>query len=73
MLCSDERKASPLQQRQKRCFTMLPIFADMANGARRPGISQWNLGEQVGSLPGSALDLKPAPQVADPLLHREET
>src|SRR5262252_316968 len=33
---------------------------------------RWNLGEDVGSVPRSALDLQPAPQVADSLLHRAQ-
>ena len=36
-------------------------------------LSQWNLGEQVGALPWSALDLEAAVQMADPLLHRAQT
>ena len=51
MLCSDERKLSTLQQRQKLCFNMLPISADTASGARRPGISHGSLVQRKGLAP----------------------
>ncbi len=51
MLCSDERKLSTLQQHQKLCFTMLPISADTASGARRPGISHGSMVQRTGLAP----------------------
>lgn len=35
-------------------------------------LAKGNLGEQVGSMPWSALDLKPATQVTDTFLHQVE-